>query len=300
MALLPHGNWRVSTNIHQNHGPGPEQWVLLNHWFDEHLKGISRDIPVTPPSNFSVNGDTATFTVTPRDPDRLVDTEIYFSYDPNARTRFWSRADAQTSGGTWSVELPVRKDLPLYVFALCRYRLDQTQALERGETSTMVLNSLEHSFVPESIDLGSLGRMAKTTVFEDFGNGIQDWSTRDRRSIKTYKFQSPFLDRSNTRKLALTIDPGGKRLAIRLNAGSKFLSRKDNLGDFTFATRVEGEGEREVLIDRHDFKGPEDKTLEWSKVASLEITILSEETREKLDLTSPEGRQVLRRIEMAE
>ena len=64
------------------------------------------------------------------------------------------------------------------------------------------------------------------TVFEDFENGVRDWSTRDQRSIKTYKFQSPFLDRSNTRKLALTIDPGGKRLAIRLNAGSKFLSRK--------------------------------------------------------------------------
>ena len=65
MDLLKHSNWRVSTNIHQNHGPGPEQWVLLNRWFNQHLKGTDQNIPATPPSTFSVSGDTATFTVKP-------------------------------------------------------------------------------------------------------------------------------------------------------------------------------------------------------------------------------------------
>ena len=51
MALLKHSNWRVSTNIHQNHGPGPEQWVLLNRWFNQHLKGTEQNIPATPPFN---------------------------------------------------------------------------------------------------------------------------------------------------------------------------------------------------------------------------------------------------------
>lgn len=136
MALLPHDQWRVSTNIHQNHSPGPEQWVLLNLWFNQHLKGIDQYIPETPHSTFQVDGQSATFVVTPSQQDRLVDTEIYFSYDPNSITRFWKRADATHSGNEWSVELPVYEDLPLYVFALCRYRLDHSVLLEREETST--------------------------------------------------------------------------------------------------------------------------------------------------------------------
>ncbi len=301
MALLEHRDWRVSTNIHQNHGPGPEQWVLLNQWFDQYLKGTDQNIPVTPPSTFSVDAGKATFTVTPADQDRLADTEIYFSYDPNARTRFWNRADAKRSGQSWSVELPVHDDLPLYAFALCRYRLQQTVQLERGETSTFVLNSVEQSVVPESVNLESLAKIPKSrSVFEDFSGGIQDWSTRDQRSIKTYMFQSPDLDLSNNKKLSLTIDPHGKRLSLRLNAGSRFLGRADNLGDFSYAKRVEGQDSQEVVISRNEFKSADGKTLEWSKIATFEITIVDEETRDKLDLTSKEGHAVLQLIKMVD
>lgn len=303
MALLKHQEWRVSSNIHQNHGPGPEQWAVLNLWFNQYLKGIDQNIPLTPPSTFKVNGDTATFTVSPEDLERLVNTEIYFSYDPNARTRFWIRADAKKSGAIWSVELPVHDVLPLYVFALCRYKLDQVQQLQRGETSTFVLNSLEQSLVPDSINLELLAKMAQitnSTVVEDFSNGIQDWATRDQRSIKTYKFQSPFLDRRNSKKLSLTIYPQGKRLSLRLKAGSKFLSRKDNLGDFSYTTRVRGQGTREVVINRDEFKGADGKTLEWSKIATFEVTIVDEGSKAKLDLTSKEGHTVLQLIKLVD
>jgi len=301
MALLKHRDWRVSTNIHQNHGPGPEQWVLLNQWFNQYLKGMDQDIPVTPPSTFSVDAGKAKFTVTPVDQDRLAGTEVYLSYDPNARTRFWNRADAKRSGKSWSVEVPVHDDLPLYVFALCRYRLQQTVQLERGETSTFVLNSVEQSVVPESVNLESLAKIPKTrTVFEDFRNGIQDWSTRDQRSIRTYKFQSPDLDRANSKKLVMTIDPQGKRLSLRLNAGSRFLSREDNLGNFSYVKRVEGQGSQEVVISRGEFKSADGKTLEWSKIATFEITIVNEETRDKLDLTAKEGHAVLKAIKLVD
>ena len=107
MALLKHSDWRVTTNIHQNHGPGPEQWVMLNQWFNQYLKGIEQDIPATPPSTFRVAGNKATFTVTPADQDRLAATEVYYSYDPNSRTRFWMKAASERSGQSWSVTLPV-------------------------------------------------------------------------------------------------------------------------------------------------------------------------------------------------
>jgi len=301
LAFLKHRDWRVSMNIHQNHGPGPEQWILLNQWFNQYLKGTNQNIPVTPPSTFSVIADKATFTVTPTDQDRLVNTEIYFSYDPNSRTRFWNRADANRTGPGWSVELPVYHDLPLYVFALCRYKLDRKMQLERGETSTFALNSVEQSMVPESVNLNSLASIPKRqTVFEDFSNGIQDWSTRDQRSIKTYKFQSPNLERSNNKKLSLTIDPQGKRLSLRLSVGSSFLSRKNNLGNFSYAKRVHGVGPLEIVIARDDFKSTDGKTLEWSKIATFEITIVDEETKDKLDLTSKQGHAILQLIKMVD
>ncbi len=301
MALLKHRDWRVSTNIHQNHGPGPEQWVLLNQWFNQYLKGAEQNIPITPPSTITVKADKATFTVTPADQKRLVNTEIYFSYDPNSRTRFWNKAEAKRSRHVWSVDLTVHEDLPLYVFALCRYKLAKNQQLERGETSTLVLNSVEHAIVPNTVNLESLTKLAQPgAVFEDFKNGIQDWSTRDQRSIKTYKFQHPELDRSNSRKLSITIDPQGKPLSLRLGVASNFLNRKDNLGNFSYVKRINGQGPQQIVIDRTDFKNADGKTLEWSKIATLEVTIVNEKTRDKLDLTSKEGHAVLQLIKLVD
>ncbi|MCA9139686.1 MAG: acetylxylan esterase [Planctomycetales bacterium] len=301
MDLLNHSNWRVTTNIHQNHGPGPEQWVLLNRWFNQYLKDVPQNIPDTPPSTFRVAGNEATFSVTPTDQDRLAATEVYFSYDPNSRTRFWIKADAEYSGQNWSVTLPVHEHLPLYVFAMCRYRLPNSVPLEHGETSTFVLNSLEHSHVPEVVDLNRLTMLPKSRkVFEDFSNGIQDWSTRDQRTIKTYKFQSPDLDRSNDKKLSLSIDPQGKRLAVRLGVESSFLNRPDNLGKFSYAKNINGDGLQELLIRREDFKSADNKTLEWSKIATFEITMIDLESKAKLELASPQGHAVLRAIKLVD
>ena len=299
MALLTHPNWRVSTNMHQNHGPGPEQWVLLNQWFDQYLKGLDQKIPVTPPSTFSVRDDTATFTVTPEDTERLLETEVYFSYDPNSRTRFWNRANAQPTKNMWSVQLPVHENLPLYVFALCRYRLDSPVQLEREETSTFSLNSLEHSLIPETVDLQKLSQLPKTrVVFEDFKQGTRDWSSRDQRSIKTYKFQTPDLDRSNRMRLAIRIDPAGKRLSLRLNAGSKFLSQENNLGDFVYVKNIEPGPPGEITISRNEFRNSDNKTLEWSKIATFEVTLIDRDTNQKIMLTSKAGQKHIESIKL--
>lgn len=301
MALLKHQDWRVTTNIHQNHGPGPEQWAVLNLWFNQYLKGLEQDVPVTPPSSLSVAGKTASFAVTPANQERLVATEIYSSYDPNSRTRFWQRAQATRSGTRWMVDLKVHDELPLYVFAICRYRLPRKMSLERGETSTFTLNSIEKMIVPETVNLQALAALEKTTtVFEDFKNGIQDWSSRDQRSIRTYKFQSPDLDCTNDKLLALTVDPEGRRLSLRMNAESKFLSRENNLGSFSSVKRVEGKGARVIRIDREEFEGLDGKTLEWSKIASFDVSIVDEATQAKLDLTSAEGHKVLQLIQLVE
>ena len=299
MALLKHPNWRVTCNVHQNHGPGPEQRVLLNLWFNQHLRRTDQRIPVTPPSTLHVTEDNARFAVTPADQDRLVDTEIYYSYDPNSRTRFWNRADTTRSDKTWNVELAVHDELPLYVFALCRYRLPHELSLQRGKTSTFTLNSVEHRIVPDTVRLAALTKLRNPkAVFENFSAGIRDWSSRDQRSIRTYKFQSPVLDRSLDKQLALTIDPKGRNLSLRLRAESRFLSQENNLGSFSFVKRVDGEGERVVRIHREEFKGLDGTTLEWAKIATFEVSIVDAATGAKLNLTSSEGLDVLRQIRL--
>lgn len=301
MALLEHKDWRVTCNVHQNHAPDPEQWVMLNLWFEQYLKGRPQNIPPTPPSTLNVNGDIARFTVTPDAPDRLVQTEIFYSYDPNSRTRFWERATAIQSDASWTAELAVHEALPLYVFAICRYQLPETIPLERGETSTYTLNSTEQMIVPKSVDRRALTKLQRPVViFEDFKNGTRDWSSRDGRTIRTYKFQSPYVDRSNTKQLAMTIDPQGEALSLRLRAESQFLSREDNLGKFTFTKRIEGKGPQRIQIRRDDFKSDDGKTLEWSKITTLEVTLAKEATQEKVKLASPEGIKTLRRIELVD
>ena len=199
------------------------------------------------------------------------------------------------------MDVPLRQGLPLYVFALCRYRLSQPVQLEHGETATFTLNSLEHSFVPNVVKRELLATVPKTrAVFEDFTNGIQDWSTRDQRTIKTYKFQSPDLDRSNDKKLSLTMDPQGRQLTLRLKASSKFLSRADNIGDFTFAGRISGKGIQKLVVNREDFRGDGGKILEWSRIATFEVTLIDESTKSKLDLTSPEGHAILQSIRLVD
>jgi len=301
MALLQHADWRVTTNIHHNHGPGPEQWVLLNLWFDQYLKGIDQQIPVTPPSTFTVEANRATFTVSPENPERLVETEVYYSYDSNARMRFWKRAETVSVGAASSVDLPVYGDLPLYVFALCRYRLDDIRQLERGETKTFVLNSKEQVWLPEVVDRRSLAKLAKGgDIFDDFANGSRDWGTRDGRSLTTYKFQDPTLDRGNDRKLAFIIDPHGKRLVLRLRAESKFLAPADNQGSFTLTKQVSGNGPQEVVIAREDFEGSDGKTLEWTKVGTLQVTLVDVQGKTTLELATASGQEYLRSIRLVD
>ena len=300
MDLLQHANWRVSTNMHQNHGPGPEQWVLLNQWFNQHLNGIQQNIPATPASTFSIEESTATFTVQPEDQERLLETEVYYSYDPNSRTRFWNRAESRKDGDTWSSQLQVHKNLPLYVFALCRYQLDTPVSLERQETSTFALNSKEHWLIPEVVDLKQLSKLPKTRLlFEDFSNGTQDWSSRDQRSITTYKFQSPDLDRSNDKQLEFHVNPSGKRLSLRINASSKFLSQENNLGDFVFVKNIEGNQTQKITISRKDFKNVDGKTLEWSKLSTFGITLIDRDNGQKIMLTTRAGQKFIPSIRLS-
>ena len=89
-------------------------------------------------------------------------------------------------------------------------------------------------------------------------------------------------------------------LQLQLRVSSQFLSRPDNLGDFTFVKQIQGDKPQQVTVDRSDFQNQDGKLLEWSKVATLTISIVDLETRQKVDLVSRQGEPVLQRIALVE
>ncbi len=298
MDLLPHDKWRVSSNVHYNHGVGPEEWALLNLWFKKYLGDEKIVIPKTPPSKFSIDKGMATFSVSPKAIDRLAGVKIYYSYDPNSRTRFWHLAKAKKANRTWTTNIPVYPQLPLYVFGHCRYKLSQEMTLQVGNSKTFSINSKEAIHEPNNLDLKELSKLAKSGLIEDFSNGTADWSSRNGDSITTYKFQSPMIHRSNDQVLAFTIDPKGRDHILRLRLGSSFLSRENNIGTFTYQTKVNGKGPQQVLINRKDFKSEKNLELEWAKISTFNVTLVDLKQNKAVSLTDPKSHSILTRIEL--
>jgi len=50
------------------------------------------------------------------------------------------------------------------------------------------------------------------------------------------------------------------------------------------------------MIDRHDFKSKDFKELEWSGITRFYLSIFDESSKTRIDLTSKEGRGMLKSI----
>ena len=67
--------------------------------------------------------------------------------------------------------------------------------------------------------------------------------------------------------------------------------------------RVSGNGPQTMLIETKDFKKARikkenNKPLEWSKITTFAITLTDTKTKRKINLASPTGAEVLKRIEL--
>jgi len=305
MALLPHDNWRVTCNMHSLHRPDREQWVMLDLWFKQYLAGVEQNIPPTPPSTFNIEKNTAHFTVTPDQQERLVAVEIYYSYAPNQITRFWKRAEATTDAGTWKAELPVLPRLPLYTFALCRYALAEGSRALSGRTKTFTLNSYEHTHIPEEIDLASLDKLPKSGLVDDFSTGMANWGVQiGQRGSSTSKFQDPELDTSPGNKLAITLElKQGQDILLKLDINGNYNDPGKAIGKYHLERKVSGDGLQTILLDVSDFeakksKADNDLPLEWSQITTFAITLTYAKTNRRINLARTAGAGILKRIEL--
>ena len=172
--------------------------------------------------------------------------------------------------------------------------------MQKGHTQTFSITSKEAIYEPEEVDLEAFKNLPKTGLIDDFSKGISQWASRNGDSISTYKFQSPLLDSSNEKVLALTIDPQGKAHTLRLRTGSGFLSRENNQGTFLYNTKVTGSGPQQILVKRTDFKAEKEKKvkLEWSKIATFSVTLIDNQEKKTVRLSETASHKILQRIEL--
>jgi hypothetical protein len=78
------------------------------------------------------------------------------------------------------------------------------------------------------------------------------------------------------------------------------LSRPDTIGSFSAGKIVEGQGPQEIVLRREDFNGPDGKELEWSKIATFEITILDMANNQKIELATSGGTKTIQSIMLVE
>ncbi|MCB1229497.1 MAG: dienelactone hydrolase family protein [Verrucomicrobiae bacterium] len=303
--LLPHDDWRVSLNLHFNHGLGAQQWILINRWFDRYLKGDeSAAIPATPESRLTVDEKSgkAEFTVTPSGKPSSV--AIRYSHDPNPRARFWKSAVATKQGGMWTAELPVWEKLPLFVFANLTYPLSEpVEAFQGGTTKTYTITSHAESWIPDEIDVGRLrDHPQPEAVFEDFAkNGIRDWGLVPGGALKTYRFQDPAMATPDASKLLQwTVEAPRKNLSFRLRVEKNqwLTGATEKAANYAVAQRSESPGAQVFRLSPSDFKNSNGEGMkDWDQISGLTLLVYDGDEKQTLDLSSEENQAMLGRLE---
>jgi len=303
MDALPHDNWRVSQTMHLSHNLGPETWILMNHWFDKYLKGEDVEIPKTAEAKLEVDGTTAIFTATPDRADELTSLDVYYSHDPNPKSRFWISAESEERDGVWTASLPVREELPLYAFANCTYPLGDKFEAFQGHTSEFAITSNEAVLLPGTIKAERLFENAKPApVFTDFPkDGLRDWGTGSRSGIHTYKFRDP---RAATPKpnavMKVSVNVPRGRLSYRFRIGkNKYITgSKDPQANYSKSFEMKEPGTRHLLLKASDFIDREKNEMaDWSNISTFSFEIYDGEAKESLYFTDPANITTISKIE---
>ena len=139
--------------------------------------------------------------------------EIYYSVDPDPRSRFWRSAGVLNLGGHWQAELELETlARPLFAFANVYYALPKPVALpHHGEVAEVCISSQLHVLKSKVLKATRVRPMGGPEfVIDDFKNGFRDWYTlngnhRPLWQHWTRKVTDPKWRGPQGAKLALTI-----------------------------------------------------------------------------------------------
>jgi hypothetical protein len=299
--MLPHDDWQVSLKMHFNHSLGPEQWILVNQWFDKYLKGEPVSIPRTAESSFALKpeAEVAAFTVKPDQTDQLKALDIYYSYDPNPQTRFWKLATSvEHQDNTWSTTLRLHSGLPLFVFANCTYPLSAERESFMGTTSTYTITSKEQVHLPAQWKLENLKALASSDDF--LPSFEQGWGNSPHGGgLITYKFRDPEMRLpGNDRALRLTLNGVDQRYGVRFRVTkNRFLTGVKATDERDYVANVLAKPDDiEIVVGLADFLDSQKHPMpDWSNITTLSLDVIHQGKSIPL-----KGNPMLRSLEWAD
>jgi len=249
---------------HFNHRFYPEQQVSRILWLDQHLKGGVR-LPETPVSELKLK-PIPMLRVTPSKGLPVNRVDIYYSVDPDSRSRFWRDAEAKRDGRSWEAQLPVM-DLkrPLFVFANIYYQLPTPAVLPRNQqVGEVCVSSLLHEAKPAALESAGVETFGRTErVIDDFKRGFHDWYTingthRPLWQHWTRKVTDPKWRGPKGAKLALTIQSEQLNvlgIVLHENTWRHYRGKKRS---YVAEAKLKGGQTETVALDLSDFKNVTD------------------------------------------
>ena len=245
---------------HFNHRFYPEQQVARILWLDQYLRG-GLELPKTPASELKLE-PIPVLRVTPFRSLPVNRVDIYYSVDPDSRSRFWREAEAKQDGTGWEAQLPIM-DLkrPLFAFANVYYQLPKPAVLPRNQQVGQVcISSLLHEAKPESLEEAGVKTSGRTErVIDDFKRGFHDWYTINgnhrslwqhwTRKVTDHKWRGP-----KGAKLALTIQsdqPNVLGIVLHENTWRNYRGKKRT---YLAEVKLKGGKAETVAWDLSDFK----------------------------------------------
>jgi hypothetical protein len=262
---------------HFNHRFNKEQQVARILWMDQHLKGGLK-LPETPASELKLK-PVPVLRVVPAKGLPVKRVDIYYSVDPDARSRFWRDAQAKQNDNTWSAKLPLMDlNQPLFAFANVYYQLPKPAALPRNATSDEVcISSLFHEAKPATLKAAGVNAAGgPERVINDFKRGFHDWYTingnhRPLWQHWTRKVTDPKWRGPKGAKLALTIQseqPNVLGIVLHENTWRHYRGKKRT---YVAEVNLKGGKAETVTLDFGDFKNVTDDVLlkSWDELDEL-------------------------------
>jgi dienelactone hydrolase len=262
---------------HFNHRFNLEQQVARILWLDQHLKGGVK-LPTTPKSEF-VLGKTAALNVTPSRELPVRDVKVYYSVDPDPRSRFWRSADTLNLGSHWQAGLELEElNRPLFAFANVFYELPKPVTMpHRGDVREVCISSMFHELKPEELKKTSLQSSGGTVrVIDNFQFGFRDWYTINggHRSLWqhwTRKVTDPKWRGPEGAKLALTIQseqPNMLGIVLHENMWRHYRGKKRT---YMAEVKLKGNEAETVTVGLSDFKNITDgmPLKNWAELDQL-------------------------------
>ncbi len=177
---VPDEKVRFSITPHHNHRHADEFKITQYLWFEEHLKG-GFGMPASPVAAVDLKAadgvPVVTVAVDQSRPAKGV--AVYYSTDPQVRTRFWQSAQTVAHGDRWQAACPlVSLDEPFFAFANVTYEVPteyRRRQVNPGQHDTDVFTISSRMVSVSSATLRAAGARATEEPDRLIDDGVRPW-----------------------------------------------------------------------------------------------------------------------------